>query len=864
MIRMHSIIAFGVLVALIGGSAFAQTVVVRDGFESTYDGWTNSNDGIPALTAVQGQGYNSSRAMMVSGRTLPEHGAASLKGLYLDDGKEYIYSVQVKHTAKAVETFLLTLQWQLPDGTFERDVVVSTVVKPNAWTELTASYTTPSGSFNPTFFITTTSTSDFFYDQFMAIDASVASAGGVAQSMDNDGVINPAPPANIGLKDVYAKHFRVGNILNGGTANNAGIRSLIQLDYNSISAENENKPDQTMTRTNSTNTNIRAQISTGAAAIMNFCQQNNIPMRGHVLTWHGQTPDWFFVQDINDERARQATAAGARYRDIPINDVPWATTNTMNQRLESYIQNLFALYASQYPDLVFYAYDVTNEAAGGDGGLREPGFDHQGAGGQAGSIPGASPWQAIYGANSIDWIRNAFVYARRYAPSHTKLFYNDFNEWHEPKRNWIATNILIPFHRDGILDGMGMQSHVSANPADGWSGETRHLAAMEYFANLGIEVQLTELDPGTHSGQYVNEQPGRYANIFKKAMEINAGNVGKVTAICIWAPNDANTWLGSENSPALHDASNNRKPAYDAVAELVPEAQWGDGDNPTFEFGIGSGGTIEPPEPPEPNQWGWWFHDTFEENTSSWQGRGDASVATSTAQKALGEQALAVTGRVAEWHGAIKTLPSSFVADSSYSFSICALYTGGGATEEIKLTLEYTVGGATQWAEIALVTAIREQWIQLHNTNFQIPTGATNLRIVVEAPNNTSIPLYVDEVIGAVAGTSIAAPEGVSQEVPTSVMPINNLGNSGHHAVNPLVSLSGTSLHILMPTVGSMAHSHAGDAMRIRVINIHGQVVAHTTAFGSASISLAKVPAGVLFVKVMGEGFANTTPIIWE
>jgi len=825
-----------------GDPGSASAIVVDDGFEVGFDGWTNSGDGAPVLTAVRGEGFNSARAMRVSQRTSPEHGAASLKGFYLVDGVVYDYSVQVKHAGASTETFNLTLQWQRPDGVFESKVVASAVVKPNTWTALVGSYATPKGSIKPTFFLTTNSTIDFYYDQFTAAakngDAVAANTAFAARAA--------ATPTNVGLKDIYAKHFRVGNILNSGTVNNAGIRSLMQLDYNSISSENEHKPDAMLTRTGSTNTNIRAQIGTGTAAIMNFCQQNNIPMRGHVLTWHGQTPDWFFVQDINDARAMGSTAAGPRYRDIAVSQVPWASVATMNARLESYIQNLFALYKTQYPNFVFYAYDVVNEAAGGDGGVRAAGFDAQGAGGQVGSIPGASPWQAVYGATSIAWIRNAFTYARKYAPAHTKLFYNDFNEWHEPKRNWIATNILTPFHRDGILDGMGMQSHVSANPADSWSGENRHLAAMEYFANLGIEVQLTELDPGTNNGQYASQQPTRYANIFKKALEINAKKVGKVTAICIWAPNDANTWLGSEDSPALHNASNARKPAYDAIAALVPESQWGDGDNPTFEFG---GGGSVPMEPNEPNEFGWWFQDTFEENAGGWQGRGDAAVATSTAQKALGQSSLAVTGRAATWHGAVKDLPADFVADTTYSFSVLAAYTDGDATEQIKLTLEYTLDGETQWAAIDTMTVQRGQWVQLANRNFRIPTGATGLRLVVESPSDSAIPLYIDEVIGAVAGTTIVAPAGVTTKETAIAKP--GVGD----ALRPKIALNGRTLSISMPS---------GDPMRIRVFNTEGKTVANHVATGNAKISLEKAPAGLFFVEARGAGIVNTTSILLD
>jgi len=384
-----------------------------------------------------------------------------------------------------------------------------------------------------------------------------------------------------GLKDIYANYFRVGNILSSGTVNNTGIKTLITKEYNSITMENEMKPDASMTRTGSTNTNIRAQINSGAAAILKFCSDNKIPVRGHVLAWHGQTPDWFFIENINDPNWQT-------YRSGPVSQVPWASKEVMNQRLESYIKNLFELYKTEYPNVHIYAYDVVNEAvyvSNGTASMRPAGFDHNGAGGQGSSSAGNSPWQAIYGANNRDWIKNAFTYARKYAPAHTKLFYNDYNEWDPPKRDYIIANILKPLREAGILDGMGMQSHVSADPNDSWSGWTRYQTAMNEYAKLDIEIQATELDPSTNNGQHSLALQGtRYRQLFQHAMAINADTKtpGRFTAICIWTPNDANTWLGSQHTPALHNASNAKKPAYDSLAALVPKASWGDGNNPGF------------------------------------------------------------------------------------------------------------------------------------------------------------------------------------------------------------------------------------------------------------------------------------------
>jgi len=466
----------------------------------------------------------------------------------------------------------------MPDGTYGSEVIAKAVVRPNQWTQLTATYATPNGSANPTFFITTNSTIDFYFDEFIATGNSPSP-------------VNMPQPANIGLKDIYARHFRVGNILNGTTANNANIQNLILLEYNSITAENEHKPDATMTRTNSTNTNIRAAFNTGAARIMDFCARNNIPMRGHVLFWHGQTPQWFFLQNIND---------ATDYRNSANSAIPWASTATMNSRIDSYTQNIFALYRSQYPALNLYAYDVVNEfvRVSGTAGPRLPGFDLEGAGG-AGAAPGNSPWQAIYGNTNTAWVRTCFEAARRHAPAHTKLFYNDYNEFDPTKRDYIITTFLRPLYTAGLLDGMGMQGHISADPsATHWSNLNRYREAMTKYAEVGpgFEVQITELDVVTNQGNdtdnsnFLSNQPSVYRAIFEHAISINANpSLGRFTAICMWGPDDGNSWItrraGRSNSaPLLHDRSLNRKPAYTAVAGVVPESQWGDGKNPTFDL----------------------------------------------------------------------------------------------------------------------------------------------------------------------------------------------------------------------------------------------------------------------------------------
>ncbi|MCL2688570.1 MAG: endo-1,4-beta-xylanase [Chitinispirillia bacterium] len=809
----------------------AQSVIIRDSFEVNFDGWTNAGD-YTQLTAVNGAGYNFSRGMMVTERKSPDDGAVSDKGFYVDGGETYNYSVYVRHTGSSLETFNLTLSWFMPDvNTYGSKVIAAGTAVPNKWTPLTAAYATPKGSLNPTFFITTNSTIDFYFDEFVITGRNTNLTKMTAAA---------STPANVGLKDIYASHFRVGNILNGTTANSTNIQNLIRLEYNSVTAENEHKPDATMSRTNSTNTNIRAVFNIGAARIMEFCVRHNIPMRGHVLFWHGQTPQWFFLQNVSD---------ATDYRNHANSAIPWASAATMNSRIDSYTQNLFALYRTQYPALNLYAYDVVNEfvRVSGTAGPRLPGFDLEGAGG-AGAAPGNSPWQAIYGNTNTSWVRTCFEAARRHAPAHTKLFYNDYNEFDPTKRDYIINTFLRPLYTAGLLDGMGMQGHISADPSTThWSNLNRYREAMTRYAQIGpgFEVQITELDVVTNQGSdtdnsnFLSNQPNVYRAIFEHAIAINADPaMGNFTAICMWGPDDGNSWItrraGRTNAaPLLHDRNLNRKPAYDAVAGIVPQPQWGDGNNPTF----GNNSTL-PVCDPVPS--GFIFLHTFEDGcgVQGWTGRGAASAAVSSAQKFGGERSLMASGRTAEWNGAALSLSTAaFVPGSSYSFSVMALYDDGRhtmdiRTDTIQLTMQYDLRDTTRYAQVAVAQAENTQWVQLANTSFAIPAGASNVLLYVEMPRSLH-NFYIDNASAAAAGRVIN-PNG------TLGGQTNILGSNNARHTQPLIAVRGRTLAI---------NALDGSEVNIRIVNLSGRTVASFNANGRSNLSLRKIPAGSYIVE---------------
>lgn len=698
-------------------NAFAQEIVSND-FEVNYDGWYGNSDTV-RLTAENRAGFNDTRGMIVSGRNAVTDGVCSSKGFYLVGGVKYNYGVKVY--SETDEVFHLTLLCIDSETGKEKTVeLASKNVKAGEWTEISAYYKAPEKSYEFKLSLYTETTNDFSFDDVK-----------ITSKTNSDTVY--AATAEKGLKDEFASYFRVGNILNGGTVKNSAITANIIKDFNSIECENEFKPDATLVQSQCSGTNIAVSLN-NAASIMDFCAKNNIAVRGHTFVWHSQTPVWFFKENFN--------ANGN-----------WVSSSVMDQRMESYIKNMFAAIKQQYPSVNLYAYDVANECVSdnsdrtaNNGGAREPG-DNNAEGGKSG-------WVQVYGDNSF--VEKAFTYARKYAPEGCDLYYNDYNEYWDHKRDCIY-NMCKNLYQKGLLDGVGMQSHVPAN-ATGFAGTDSYLEAMDKYLSIGCDVQVTELDISLEQGKYsLQDQATKYKAIFQHAMDVNTSGKynGKVTLVAIWGPNDANSWLKEGSNALLYDKSNQPKLAYTTLTSMIPKSEWGDGSN--YQGGDD--------KPIEPNEYGWYFADGFEGDTCSWSGRGSAEIMTSGRTAYVGEEALLVQKRESAWNGASKPLNAkAFVPGNEYSFSANVMYFDGDKTDKFYLKLQYTdAEGETQYSTIAEATAIQGEWVQLANKKYKIPDDASDMQIYVETAETTN-NFYIDEVIGAVGGTSILG-AGESKEI---------------------------------------------------------------------------------------------------
>lgn len=337
------------------------------------------------------------------------------------------------------------------------------------------------------------------------------------------------------LKDVYADYFKIGGAVTASELAPTTTKNLVLKHYNSITAGNELKPDSLLDykATVATGSNTDPQVNlNNARSILSFCEKNNIPMRGHVFVWHQQTPDWFFRENYEE---------GGE----------WASKEVMLQRLENYIKNVFAALAKEYPNLEFYAYDVVNECYLDDGSARQGGANN---GSQQ-----TSPWVQIFGDNSF--IEPAFEFARKYAPEGCKLYYNDYNEYIDGKTNAIY-NMAMDLKEKGIIDGIGMQSHLDT----GFPTVAQYEKALAKFASTGLDIQVTELDITTNDTSAAGFE--KQAEIYSGILDACVKYADSISAVIFWGTTDETSWRG-DRCPLLFNGDYTAKPAYYAIIDGI-------------------------------------------------------------------------------------------------------------------------------------------------------------------------------------------------------------------------------------------------------------------------------------------------------
>lgn len=331
-----------------------------------------------------------------------------------------------------------------------------------------------------------------------------------------------------GLKDYFQDYFPIGVAVSPRSL--YGIDSaLVVKEFNSVTAENIMKMGPIHPEEDEYNWKW-------ADEMMTFAEKHQLKVRGHTLCWHNQTGRWLF----NDAEGKTVS------KDMLLD------------RLKDHIDQVAGRYKGK-----IYAWDVVNEVISDN-----PNEFYR-----------PSEWYKISGK---EFIAAAFRYAHEAVPD-ALLFYNDYNAIQKNKRDKII-QMIRELQSEGVpIGGMGIQAHWSIyGPSE---QELRE--ALDDYAQLGIDIQITELDISVYPSE-----PGRRdkrpdeADVFTPVMEAKQiamyrmiFNVFRdykdlITGVTFWNVSDAYSWKdnfpvrGRKNYPLLFDQERNRKKAYDAVVDF--------------------------------------------------------------------------------------------------------------------------------------------------------------------------------------------------------------------------------------------------------------------------------------------------------
>ena len=334
------------------------------------------------------------------------------------------------------------------------------------------------------------------------------------------------------LKEAFDGDFKVGVTTTSGYLSEEDRVTQIKENFNSITMENEMKPESLLDWEGSEKSKdgMPAIKEETLEKALKAAQEAGIPLRGHTLVWHSQTPEWFFSKKYDPSKGYVVKA-------------------TMKKRMESYIKQVLSYCKENYPGVV-YAWDVVNEAVGDDGNYRTE-----------------SMWYETYG--DFSYIKDAFTFARKYAEEGTKLFLNDYNEYMAQKRDLLYAKV-VELHDAGILDGVGMQSHWDMDFPSVDLFET----ALEKYASIdGIEIQLTEIDMHNNddSEEGLKKQAERYKEFFDVITKMKREGTANITSVTFWGLKDGESWLsgmkGETSYPLLFTDDMEKKPCYDSILE---------------------------------------------------------------------------------------------------------------------------------------------------------------------------------------------------------------------------------------------------------------------------------------------------------
>jgi endo-1,4-beta-xylanase len=334
---------------------------------------------------------------------------------------------------------------------------------------------------------------------------------------------SPSPPGGSQtptLRQLATPHdVLIGTAADSPYLADTNYSTILGTEFSQLQAENEMKFDIVHPAANTYD-------FTGGDALVSFAQSHSMMVRGHTLVWYQEVPDW-------------VTNGGY-------------TAPQLATILQEHIATVMGHYAGKV-----YGWDVVNEAFNDDGTMRDTiWYDQPGIG---------------YAGLGTEYIEQALQWAHAADPN-AKLFYNDYGAETMNSKSDAIYAMAADFKNRGVpLDGIGFQTHVDLT-FDNPSTLQSYAANLQRFADLGLDVHITELDIrlSDSSATSLAAQAKLYGELMTLCLQQSRCKVFQT-----WGFTDKYSWIPDAfpgmGWALLWDANYQKKPAYTAVANALSQ-----------------------------------------------------------------------------------------------------------------------------------------------------------------------------------------------------------------------------------------------------------------------------------------------------
>ncbi|KAL3432259.1 putative endo-1,4-beta-xylanase [Aspergillus tetrazonus] len=281
---------------------------------------------------------------------------------------------------------------------------------------------------------------------------------------------------------------------------------------------------------------------------------------GNTMKWSYTEPSkGVFAFDQGDVTIALADATGKRVRchtlvwgsQLPswVSSGSW-TYDTLLAAMKNHIQTEITHFGSSC-----YSWDVVNEAINYDGTYTDNIF------------------LQVIGEN---YVPLAFKYAYEAVQAtgaDIKLFYNDYQiERPGTKASTVINKVLrgVQAWNPLWIDGIGMESHHTTSYYPSVAEVT---SVMQSYANLGLEIHITELDVACVTAPCTTAELTAQAQAYYNTV-LACMNTAACKGITIWDFNDKYSWIqpatnGGAGEACLFYSNYVPKPAHSAVSDAL-------------------------------------------------------------------------------------------------------------------------------------------------------------------------------------------------------------------------------------------------------------------------------------------------------